>query len=115
MVCLKILGLLRYARVLCSHNWVLADDVIATGFGLPFGVAGREPLSVQLARHLPLVRQYGKRIRTDERLSALSVEGFVEYCGGHRISRVTCIYSSSIKIVVQGVTSVQSNHITATS
>ena len=58
----------------------MADKIIALGFGAPFGIAGRQPVSISLTRHLPFLGQYGKRIRTDEGMGGLSVEIFVDYC-----------------------------------
>ncbi len=93
VVRIEILGLLRYVQVLCSNDWALADRVIALGFGAPFGIAGRQPVSIYLTRHLPFVGQYGKRIRTNKGVGVLSVEAFVDSVKGD-INHVgkTCIY-----------------------
>lgn len=83
MVCIEILGLYGCVRVLCSNDQAMANKVLAVAFGAPFGIAGRPCFSKQLtASYLPLLGQYGKRIRTSKALGGLRVEGLFNYLTG---------------------------------
>lgn len=68
----------------------MANKVLAVAFGAPFGIAGRPCFSKQLtASYLPLLGQYGKRIRTSKALGGLRVEGLFDYLTGGRASDVS--------------------------
>lgn len=68
----------------------MANKVVAVGFGAPFGIAGKPCFFKQsTASYLPLLGQYGKRIRTSKALGGLRVEGLFNYLTGRRAADVS--------------------------